>query len=94
MHDTSLSKIESASSFLLWFRSTLPQEVQQQLRPYLAQPYQSALKVLDCCSGDCLMSVEEIEHHTRLSRASIRQILKVLRAEKLVIPLRNIENGR
>jgi hypothetical protein len=50
MHHTSLSKIESASSFLLWFRSELAQDVQHQLRPYLAQPYQSALKVLDSCS--------------------------------------------
>lgn len=87
MHYTSLSKIESASSFLLWFRSNLPQEFQHCLRPYLAQPYQSALKVLDCCNSGCPVTVEAIAQQTQLSKASVRQMLKVLQSVELVTPV-------
>lgn len=95
MHHTSLSKIESASAFLLWFRSSLPQDQQHQLRPYLAQPYQSALKVLDCCSTEQPMTVEAIAQQTQLSQASVRQVLKVLQSAKLVTPtLRSVRRQR
>ncbi|WP_143467537.1 helix-turn-helix domain-containing protein [Leptolyngbya ohadii] len=84
MHHVSLNKIESASSFLLWFRSSLPQELQQQLRPYLAQPYQSALKVLECCSTDQPMTIDAIAQQTQLNKSSVRQVLKVLKSVELV----------
>ncbi|MEP0933332.1 winged helix-turn-helix domain-containing protein [Leptolyngbya sp. NM2-A1] len=60
--------------------------MQYQIRPYLAQPYQSALKVLDCCNTEHPMTVEAIAQHTQLSQSSVRQVLKVLQAVELVTP--------
>lgn len=94
MHHTSLSKIESASSFLLWFRSELAQDIQHQLRPYLAQPYQSALKVLDCCSTTHSMTVDEIALQTQLSKDSVRQVLKVLQTVGLVTATSSVKGWR
>ncbi|MEP1076291.1 helix-turn-helix domain-containing protein [Leptolyngbya sp. PL-A3] len=71
---------------MLWFRSSLSPDLQHQLRPYLAQPYQSALKVLECCSLECPLTVEAIAQQTQLSQASVRQMLKVLQAAGLVTP--------
>jgi len=86
MHQTSLSKIELARPFLIWFRFNLPPDVHQQIRPYLAQPYQSALKVLDSCQPDQGITVEAIAQQTQLNRDSVRQVLKVLQSMGLATP--------
>ncbi|MFH7029638.1 MAG: hypothetical protein ACHBN1_30805 [Heteroscytonema crispum UTEX LB 1556] len=51
MYHKSVEKIKDATNFLIWFRHCLPQCAQIQMRPYLDQPYQLALKVLDCSIG-------------------------------------------
>ena len=57
MNQKSVEKIQTATKFILWFRHCLPQPFQQVVRPYLAQPYQLALEILDCCSGEEPMTV-------------------------------------
>lgn len=94
MHHTSLSKIESASSFLLWFRTSLPPDLQEQLRPYLAQPYQSALKVLDCCSSTHPITLDAISEQTQLSKDSVRQMLKVLQTVGLVAATNSVKGWK
>lgn len=85
MNPKSLEKIQVAAPFLKWFRNYFPQWVQDRIRPYLDQPYQLALKVMDCCNGSEYGSMEELAVAAKVSRNTAYQVLGVLRNSGLVI---------
>ncbi|MEA5569673.1 hypothetical protein [Calothrix sp. UHCC 0171] len=78
MNQNSLDKIRSSAKFILWFRSVLPSEIQQIIRPYLDQPYRLALNILDCCDRDNAITIDAIAQETSLNRETTRQVLKAL----------------
>lgn len=84
MNNGSLEKIQSATQFLLWFHYVLPPRLQEFIRPYLAQPYQSALRVLECCSNHQPSSVDKIAEKANLNKETTRQVLKSLQAGGMV----------
>ncbi|MBD1848133.1 hypothetical protein H6F89_33230 [Cyanobacteria bacterium FACHB-63] len=59
--------------------------VQSRVRPYLDQPYQLALKLMDCCDGSEYRSIEDIALTAKVSKTTARQVLNVLREGGLVI---------
>ncbi|MFW6357770.1 MAG: hypothetical protein ACOC0N_00930 [Chroococcales cyanobacterium] len=77
MNKSSVVKIQSAAEFLMWFRCTLPQPIQAMIRPYLDQPYQLALNVLDCCS-ETPQTIAEITEKVKINPETTRQVLKAL----------------
>lgn len=79
MNKTSTNKIRSAIPFLIWFRCSLPEDSQEQVRPYLERPYQMALKILDCCDSDRPLTVTEVAQLTGVSPDTARQVLLALR---------------
>jgi hypothetical protein len=79
MNKTSTNKIRSATPFLIWFLYSLSPEVQIQMRPYLDQPYQLALNILDCCSSTQLLTVEEISQPAGVTKETARQVLWALK---------------
>lgn len=84
MNQTSLEKIQAASTFLRYFRRCLPHNIQTIVRPYLDQPYQLALNILDCCEDSACCTTEAIAQRLNLSKSSVRQVLAALREEGLV----------
>ncbi|BAZ42147.1 hypothetical protein NIES4101_81150 [Calothrix sp. NIES-4101] len=78
MNQNSLDKIRSSAKFILWFRSVLPSEIQQIIRPYLDQPYRLALNILDCCDRDNPITIDAIAQEINLNRETTRQVLKAL----------------
>lgn len=85
MNSKSLEKIQAATPFLKWFRQYFPQSVQSQIRPYLDQPYQLALNVMDCCNGSEYRSMEEIAAAAKVNKSTACQVLSALRNGGLVI---------
>ena len=85
MNSKSLEKIQAAAPFLRWFRQYFPQSVQSRIRPYLDQPYQLALNVMDCCNGSEYRSMEEIAAAAKVSKSTACQVLSALRNGGLVI---------
>ncbi|MCU0569611.1 MAG: HTH domain-containing protein [Oculatellaceae cyanobacterium Prado106] len=79
MNKTSTDKIRSAALFLIRFRRCLPQSVQSFVRPYLDQPYQLALKILDCCSATQATTLGEIAQQAGVTRETVRQVLLALK---------------
>lgn len=84
MNQTSLEKIQTASSFLRYFRCSVPIALQAQIRPYLDQPYQLALNILDCCEDIDGCTTEAIAQRLAISKSSVRQVLSALREGGLV----------
>ena len=84
MNQKSLEKIQAATSFLRWFRSCSPDSIQNQVRPYLDQPYQLALRLMDCCNSSEYHSLEEIAAAAKVSKNTARQVLNALRDSGLV----------
>ncbi|MDX2230310.1 MAG: helix-turn-helix domain-containing protein [Leptolyngbyaceae cyanobacterium bins.349] len=84
MNQTSLEKIQAAAVFLRYFRRCLPTNIQAIVRPYLDQPYQLALNILDCCDGPDGCTAEEIAQRLTISKSSVRQVLSALREGGLV----------
>lgn len=80
MNKTSTDKIRSATQFLIWFRRCLPHNIQAQMHPYLDQPYQLALNILDCCSSTQPLGVREIAQLAGVTRETARQVLLALKA--------------
>ncbi len=87
MNQKSVEKIQTATKFILWFRHCLPQPFQQVVRPYLAQPYQLALEILDCCSGEEPMTVETIAQKIAVNKNTARQVLSALREGGLIFTI-------
>lgn len=85
MNQTSLAKIQTASTFLRYFRRCVPLPLQAQIRPYLDQPYQLALNILDCCEEMEGCTTEAIAQRLDLSKSSVRQVLSALRDGGLVL---------
>lgn len=85
MNPKSLEKIRAATAFLRWFRSYFPISIQSRIRPYLDQPYQLALKLMDCCDGSEYRSVEDIALAAKVSKTTARQVLTALREGGLII---------
>lgn len=85
MNPKSLEKIQAATPFLKWFRSCSPDSIQNRVRPYLDQPYQLALKLMDCCDGSQYRSLEEIAAAAKVSKSTARQVLNALRDGGLVV---------
>jgi|GEM_PF-3230919 hypothetical protein len=79
MNKTSADKIKSATPFLIWFRRCLPDRLQNTVRPYLDQPYQLALNVLDCCSSPQPPLIADIAQLAGVTRETARQVLQALR---------------
>ena len=79
MKSSTIARVRTAAPFLLWFRCTLPAQMQAAIRPHLGASYQTALKVLDSCPVTHALSVEEIAQRANLNRESTRQILHALR---------------
>lgn len=79
MNQTSIEKIQAATPFLKWFRRYLPIRLQNTIRPYLDQPYQMALAVLDRCSDTECRTVEDIAAAVKVSKSTTRQVLNALR---------------
>lgn len=88
MNQTSLEKIQAASTFLRDFRQCLPAPVQAMVRPYLDQPYQLALNILDCCEEAEGCTSEAIAQRLAISKSSVRQVLSALREGGLVFTVR------
>ncbi len=84
MNQTSLAKIQTASTFLRYFRDCVPLPLQAQIRPYLDQPYQLALNILDCCEAIDGCTPDAIAQRLELSKSSVRQVLSALREGGLV----------
>jgi transcription initiation factor IIE alpha subunit len=80
MNQTTLEKIRAATPFLSWFYYQLSHEAQEGVRGYLDQPYQLALKIIDCCNEETPQTSDEIASRTNLSKATVRQVLKALEA--------------
>ena len=85
MNPKSLEKIQAAAPFLKWFRQYFPHSVQNRVRPYLDQPYQLALNVMDCCDGSEYRSMEEIAAAAKVNKSTACQVLGALRNGGLVI---------
>lgn len=85
MNSKSLEKIQAATSFLKWFRSYFPESIQNRVRPYLDQPYQLALKIMDCCDGSQYQSLKEIATAAKVSKNTASQVLSALRNGGFVI---------
>lgn len=85
MNSKSLEKIQTATPFLKWFRKYFPDNVQDQIRPYLDQPYQLALRLMDCCDGSEYCSMEEIAAAAAVNKNTACQVLSVLREGGLVV---------
>ena len=79
MNKTSTDKISKATGFLIWFRRCLPQSVQARVRPYLDQPYQLSLNILDCCTPTQPLVVKEIATAAGVTRETARQVLQALK---------------
>ncbi|MGG6269018.1 hypothetical protein ACQ4M3_30800 [Leptolyngbya sp. AN03gr2] len=79
MNKTSTDKIRSATQFLVWFRRYLPDNLQAKVRPYLDEPYQLALKVLDVCHSGQRLRVEDIAQRAEVKRETARQVLRALK---------------
>ncbi|KAM3094347.1 hypothetical protein ACKFKF_27575 [Phormidesmis sp. 146-12] len=79
MNKISTNKIKSATPFLLWFRRYLPQALQARVRPYLDQPYQLALNILDCCNPTQPIAVGNIAQDASVTRETARQVLLALK---------------
>lgn len=77
MYSGTLSKIESATDFLTYFRK-LPRQQQDLITPHLNEPQRLALKVLNCCSELEGQSVVAIAALAELHQESTRSILKAL----------------
>jgi len=84
VNQTSLEKIQAAATFLHYFRRCLPSSIQAIVRPYLDQPYQLALNVLDCCDDPSGCRTEDIAQQLGISKSSVRQVLSALREGGLV----------
>lgn len=78
MNAKSLAKIQAATSFLRWFC------MQNRVRPYLDQPYQLALKLIDCCDGSEYCSMEDLARSKREQNTAC-QALSALRNGGLVV---------
>lgn len=85
MNPKSLEKIRAATSFLRWFRSSCPDSIQHYLRPYLDQPYQLALRLMDCCDGSEYGSLAEIAAAAKISKNTACQVLSALRDSGLIV---------
>jgi hypothetical protein len=79
VNKTSTDKITSATPFLIWFRRCLPARLQVRIRPFLDQPYQLALTVLDCCNPAQPLTVGDIAAAARVSKETARQVLQALK---------------
>jgi len=84
VNQTSLEKIQAASTFLRYFRRSVPANTQALIRPYLDQPYQLALNILDCCEDPNCCTPEAIAQRLAISKSSVRQVLSALREGGLV----------
>lgn len=85
MNAKSLAKIQAATSFLRWFRAYFPESIQNRVRPYLDQPYQLALKLMDCCDGSEYCSMEDLAAAANVSKNTACQVLSALRNGGLVV---------
>lgn len=56
----------------------MPDHLQELIAPYLDQPYQMTLKILDCCMSGSPVSLDEISARTGISKATVRQVLNVV----------------
>lgn len=79
MNKTSIAKIKSATSFLIWFRCCLPQSQQTQVRPFLDRPYQLALTILDRCDTPESLPVKDIAEAVGVSPHTVKQVLLALK---------------
>lgn len=79
MYHKSLEKIKNATEFFIWYRQKLPKSVQMEIHPYLDQPYQLALKVLNCCCSVEYYTLEEIAQRAEISKDTARQIINALK---------------
>ncbi|HCF26800.1 MAG TPA: hypothetical protein DEV81_06240 [Cyanobacteria bacterium UBA11049] len=87
MNQRSLEKIRSATPFLLWFHCSVPQETQQVIRHYLDEPYQLALKLIECCSDSQPFTIKEIAQKASLHTGTVRQVLNALRSGGMLFAL-------
>lgn len=83
MNSTTLAKIEAAAPFLLQFRNEVPPHLQNLITPYLDQPYQLALKILDCCLDGTPVSLDEISTSTGISKVTVRQVLSAFQQSSI-----------
>lgn len=74
----SVEKIRNGANFLVWFRG-LPLNLQKQVLPHLAQPYQTALNLLDCCNQLEYYTLAELAQTAQISENTARQVIKALR---------------
>lgn len=79
MNPKILEKIRAVAILLRWFRSYLLISAQNHIRPYLDQPYQLALKLMDGCNSSKYGSMEESAVAAKVSKNTARQVLSVLR---------------
>lgn len=92
VNKTSTDKITSATPFLNWFRRCLPAQLQVRIRPFLDQPYQLALTVIDCCNPTQPLAVGDIAQSAKVSKETARQVLQALKDGGMnfaVTPTRN-----
>jgi transcription initiation factor IIE alpha subunit len=78
MNSKTLAKIKAAIPFLVRFRQDVPVPLQILIAPYLDQPYQLTLKVMDCCTEEKLVSIDAIATKTGINPVSVRQVLNLL----------------
>lgn len=79
MYYKSLEKIKNATEFFIWYRQLLPKSVQIEIHAYLDQPYQLALKILNCCCEVEYCTLEEIAQKAEISKDTARQIINALK---------------
>ena len=85
MNSKSLEKIQTATPFLKWFRSYFPSSIQNRIRPYLDQPYQLALRLMDCCDGSEYRSLGDLAVAAEMNKNTACQVLSALREGGLVV---------
>jgi biotin operon repressor len=79
VYHKSLEKIKNATEFVIWYRQKLPKSIQMEIQPYLDQPYQLALKILNYCCSVEYCKLEEIAQKLEISKDTTRQIIKALK---------------
>lgn len=91
MNKTSSDKIKSATVFLIWFCGYLPESIQAHVRPYLEQPYQLSLNILDCCTSTQPLLVKEIATAAGVTRETVRQVLQALKEGGMTFAVNSTE---
>lgn len=94
MNSKSLEKIQAAAPFLKWFRSYFPSSIQDRIRPYLDQPYQLALRLMDCCDGSEYRSLGDIAAAAEVNKNTACQVLSALREGGLIVMMSTVEGLR